>query len=67
MNTVKIVQDYKARWHIENHKGDVMFGPITISNPVEAEKYLINYMSSYFPWVSWTYTVVPLKKGAKHV
>lgn len=67
MNILKIVQDYEARWHIENTKGNIILDSITIGNAVEAEKFLKNYVSSYFPWADWTCIVVPLKKGPKNV
>lgn len=60
MITVKIVQEYKARWRIEAN-GHVLQTDITIGNTPEAERYLRNYMTSFFPWTMFNLIAVPLK------
>ncbi len=55
--TVKMVQVSKHRWEIQTRHGYVLKGDITVSNPMEAEFYVKNYISSY---PAWKYTVEPL-------
>lgn len=55
---VKMVQVSRHRWEIQTQHGYVLKADITVSNPMEAEMFVKNYISSY---LAWSYVVQPIK------
>lgn len=56
---VKIVQETKHRWRIENAEGLTILKDLTLESAYRAEEYIKNYISSF---IAYNYEVVPLKE-----
>jgi len=61
---VDMVQISKCKWQIRSHRGTILVNSITIGNPIDAEEYVKNYISSF---LDWTYNVIPIHKDNKNV
>jgi hypothetical protein len=59
---VRMVQESQCRWTLYSPKGHVLQHDITVSNVIDATRFVKNYVSSF---QSWTYDVVPMKKKEK--
>lgn len=56
---MRIVQETKTRWRVENSKGDVLVSDLMLNSKYQAEIFIKCYVSSY---QNYRYEVVPLEK-----
>lgn len=56
---MRIVQETKNRWRVENGKGDMLVDNLMIESVYRAEQYIKGYISSY---QNYRYEIIPLRR-----